>query len=756
MMDHESAGAGGLPEPQPPALVGSLLLADSARFPGGAAGPPPAPWVAPSASTAAAFSPLDLLKALRRRPWIAFGLSTLCAALAGAVTWYMMPLPKYSAVALLHVDSNQPRLVMRTAESNVDLNTFQRTQTTLIKSLPVLNAALKQRGVGQLKAVAQQEDPVTWLDENLQVGSVSEIIRISFDAEDPQTPALLVNAVTDAYLQVIVNKSAEDRRQRLAMLQTLYDDYQVSLRDSRKKLKDLAESLGSNDQETISKFHQMAMARQGDMEKELRAYEADLRRVTAEAEILRSKLAARPAPGPRLEPAVPSVQEMLAALVRDDPLVQRIDAELAEKEQILARARGIPRNPGSDPTVRVVEADVGRLRHARADRVAALVPQAHRERTRPAAALPRDEKAEALEELEDRIAVLMNLRDSLSAQVERQSASVQKISTDAFRAEEIKDEILHADSAAKSIGAEIESLKIELKAPPRIQTLQRAEVPKTRESSRKLKMTGGAAAGAFALVLVGLALTEYRARRIDSIDDVARGVGVCIVGTLPAHPSRVPARLGEADHLQRDMLIEAADAARMMLVHASRTESLRAVMITSAVEGEGKTSTASHLAASLARAGYRTVLVDCDLRRPSIHRLFNQAVTPGVCELLRHEVGVDDTLRSSEADGLWILPAGRCDDAALGSLARSGLRPVLQRLREQFAFVVVDSSPILPVADALQVAQDVDGVILSVLRDVSRLPQVQAASVRLASLGVRTLGAVVVGTTSPEYRSSYG
>ena len=69
----------------------------------------------------------------------------------------------------------------------------------------------------------------------------------------------------------------------------------------------------------------------------------------------------------------------------------------------------------------------------------------------------------------------------------------------------------------------------------------------------------------------------------------------------------------------------------------------------------------------------------------------------------------------------------------------------MEQLRKQYDFIILDSSPVLPVTDALILGQHVDGVILSVLRDVSRAPQIQAAYQRLARLGIRTLGAVVLG-----------
>src|SRR5690606_4466787 len=119
----------------------------------------------------------------------------------------------------------------------------------------------------------------------------------------------------------------------------------------------------------------------------------------------------------------------------------------------------------------------------------------------------------------------------------------------------------------------------------------------------------------------------------------------------------------------------------------------------------GKTTVTCHLGNSMARAGRRTVLIDCDIRQPAVHEIFSLPLTPGLCEVLRGECDLDDVVRRVEPDGLWVVPAGEIDQAALHSLAKDGLQPIFQRLREEFDFVLADSSPILPVTDGLLVAQ---------------------------------------------------
>ena len=182
-----------------------------------------------------------------------------------------------------------------------------------------------------------------------------------------------------------------------------------------------------------------------------------------------------------------------------------------------------------------------------------------------------------------------------------------------------------------------------------------------------------------------------------------------------------------------------------MLLHAARTEKLHTVMVTSALGGEGKTSLASQLAASLARAWRKTLLIDGDLRNPAAHKLFDVPQEPGFCEVLRGEAAVNDSVRPTSLSRLWIMPAGQWDAHAVQALAQENVHDLFEQLKQQYDFIVVDSSPVLPVADALLLGQHVDGVLLSVLRDVSRTPAVYAAQQRLNNLSIRTLGAVVIG-----------
>jgi capsular exopolysaccharide synthesis family protein len=255
----------------------------------------------------------------------------------------------------------------------------------------------------------------------------------------------------------------------------------------------------------------------------------------------------------------------------------------------------------------------------------------------------------------------------------------------------------------------------------------------------------------FGLLLLGVAFLEYRVRRVNAVEEVVQGLGLPLVGTLPALPARarrpLSATANEKDLFWQNRVNEAVDAIRTLLLHAARSEPLQVVMVTSAAGGEGKTSVASHLAASLARAWRKTLLVDGDLRNPVAHTLFELPLEPGLSEVLRGEVSLADTIRPTPLSRLWLMPAGNWDSHAVQALAQEGVKGQFAQLKQQYDFIIVDSCPVLPVADSLLLGQHVDAVVFSILCDVSRMPSIHAAQQKLTALGIRTLGAVVIGAS---------
>ena len=212
-----------------------------------------------------------------------------------------------------------------------------------------------------------------------------------------------------------------------------------------------------------------------------------------------------------------------------------------------------------------------------------------------------------------------------------------------------------------------------------------------------------------------------------------------MVGAVPAVANleqQVIGASGQPD-LEGQPVLESIDAIRTLLLCDSQRLATRVVLVTSAASGEGKTTLASHLASSLARAGRKTLLIDGDLRSPAVHQLFEVPMQPGLSEVLLSEVDLEDGVQETTLPGLTVMPAGQWDREVLQALARGGMEGIFEKLREAFDFIIMDSHPVLNATDTLLLAQQSDAVILAVLKGVSQSPRVYAAAQRLNEVGAR-------------------
>lgn len=694
---------------------------------------------------ASGLDPVALLKALRRRWPLALCAGFLVGGVLAMATYFLVPPAKYTARAMLHVNSTQPRILLKVGENESDYMAYQRTQLALLKSRLVLGTALKDPEVAKLEIVAQKVDPIEWLEKELQVdfASGSEILRISINGEKPREPMLLVNAVTQAYMDEIVDVETKQRRERYDLLKETWNRYQENLKEKRKELKRLTELAGSDDKKTIANIHQHELDRLGRAEDELARVQSELRSLRVEQEVKQENVVHAT---PIITPA------MIEDAIGRDPSIESLKVREAAAQKAIDRVYHIVRNK-SDPSLKKYRDDLESARTAilaQRRKLYPIVQQQLQEMGRE-----NDDSNEAL--IPHRISILSKLETVLASDVKRlseRSLSITQNSVDLFS---VQEEIANADEVARTIGKEVEALTVELQAPPRIRLLEKAELPHTKDEIRQIKMAGIAGCGAFALALFGVSFWEFRSRRVDSAADVIKSLGMNLFGTLPSLPQRSRGfGSGELQSVRwRSMLVESVDAARTTLLHVSRTESVRVVMVASALSGEGKTSLSSHLATSLARAGRRTLLIDGDMRRPSAHELFDQPCVPGLSEVLRDEIDIADAVQPTAATGLSLLPAGLSDSESMQALACRDLRAMFDQLKEHYDFIVVDSSPVLPVADALLIGQHVDAVLFSIMRDVSRIPKVQEAYDRLSRLGIRMLGAIVTGERSDHYGSKY-
>jgi capsular exopolysaccharide synthesis family protein len=204
--------------------------------------------------------------------------------------------------------------------------------------------------------------------------------------------------------------------------------------------------------------------------------------------------------------------------------------------------------------------------------------------------------------------------------------------------------------------------------------------------------------------------------------------------TLPAGSAVVDAETYEPASAEAVTLTEPRSlAAEQFRVLRYRLEGLaaggvRALAFTSAQTGEGKTSTIVNGAVALARGGKnRVVLVDADLRRPSVARMMGLNASAGLCDVVAGKTPLGNCLWRFGGDELFVLPAGQVPEDICNTLYDSRITSVLQELKQRFDFVLVDTPPVLPLADAPTLCRALDGAVLVVRAGVTSLEVVAAA-----------------------------
>ncbi|MBI1915853.1 MAG: polysaccharide biosynthesis tyrosine autokinase, partial [Planctomycetes bacterium] len=704
----------------------------------------PLPVTPPAALGAGA-----VVQALRRRWFLALTVATLSVTAAAGAAWVFLK-PACTVRSYLLVASTPPKIAFKTTdnegEGRNDFASYQKTQAALVKSRLVLTTALRKPQIAELSVVREQPDAIEWLEKELRVDNLpgTELLEISIKGDRPEELTALVNEITKAYIGEIVEKEKNKRADRLKKLQDIYAKAENNLRRTRLTLKEWAETAGSGDDKTLTIKQQFALEQLNTAKKDLMQYASERKRLQAELP-KGPDLAKAPRP---LSPPDQFVDEMLWK----DPTVAHQLQRIALLEEKVEKNKERSALGKDDPILAAPLRELGSLKQALDARRKSLVETLTKQQARRAA----EEANAAVARTKERIRVLEELEQGLTIEVGNLSAETRQINKSSLEISSLRDAITKDEVLSHKIADEMEALKVEIEAPSRVTPLEEASVSWVGAEKKRMMGLGAGIFAALALSLFGVTWTELRARRVTRAQDVDQ-LGVRLVGSIPyldKHKAqrRLAAVLDMPDPVAEKIMTESIDTVRTMLLHLARVESLRVVMVTSALSGEGKTSVASHLAASLARAGRKTLLIDCDLRKPAAHHSFNLPMGPGFSALLKGTADLGDVIQVTSVEGLSLIPAGLCDAGALRALAQDGARQVFDRLRVEFDFIIVDSSPVLPVVDSLLLAQHTDAVLFSLLRDVSRLPAAQAALKKLEALGVRLLGAVVSGT---EHEAGY-
>jgi succinoglycan biosynthesis transport protein ExoP len=193
----------------------------------------------------------------------------------------------------------------------------------------------------------------------------------------------------------------------------------------------------------------------------------------------------------------------------------------------------------------------------------------------------------------------------------------------------------------------------------------------------------------------------------------------------------------------RSASAEAYRTLRTNLIFSQSVRSLRTIVVTSASPGEGKTTTAANLAVSFAQYGMRVLLVDCDLRRSRLHKVFDIGREPGITEMVLGREEPEAVTRETNTTGLYVIPSGVLPPNPSELLGGERMRKCLTALSEAFDLIILDTPPLLAASDGAILATLSDGVVLVLRAGATESEAAQQAIQQLSAVGARIVGAVL-------------
>src|SRR5471030_437302 len=207
----------------------------------------------------------------------------------------------------------------------------------------------------------------------------------------------------------------------------------------------------------------------------------------------------------------------------------------------------------------------------------------------------------------------------------------------------------------------------------------------------------------------------------------------------------------------RSVEAEAYRTLRTNIQYSSIDKEIKSIVVTSACPMEGKSTVSGNLALAFAQNGKKVIIVDCDLRKPSIHRKFNISNLCGLSEVMIGKETLDNAIQKYKSN-LHILPSGKIPPNPAEMINSTTMSNLLEELKVEYDIVIIDSSPLEAVTDSQILSTKVDGTILVLKAGVSKIESVKEAKNLLNKVGANIIGLVInqISKSKKNYDYYYG
>lgn len=697
------------------------------------------------------FNLLRYWQVLARWRW----LIASCVAVAmvvGVIVTLLMP-PIYRATATVEIDREAPKVVDNGSVQPTqvfDNEQFYQTQYGLLKSRSLaervvasLNLAddptfLRQTGgdAGQTDAAnraARERRAADQVLKGLTINPVrtSQLVQVSYRSPSPTIAAKIANAVSDNFITANLQRRFQASAYARQFLEGRINQIRQKLEDS---------------------------------ERELVAYAASHEIINL-SETQNAAASAGETPPPPTQQSLPAADLAAMDSALQEAKNQRIQAEQHWRQAQSTSGLGLPEILQS-PTVQVLQQNRAALQADYQDKLSIFKPDY------PAMIEIRAKMAEIDREIAANVATVkqsvraqyqmaLNQENSLAAQVGRLKGDVLDLNNRSIQYNIIQREVdtdrtlydgllqrYKEVGVAGAVGAN------------NISIIDRARAPTVPFQPRPFFNIG--VAGLAGLILGALLAfgIEQVDETIKSPEDIESKLGLPLLGAIPMLAKAGAPTKALTD--PRSPLSEAYHSLRTALQFSTPDGAPRSLLVTSAGPGEGKSTTAIALAQAFARLGHKVLLIDADLRNPSLHRQFPSQRTEGLSNVLTGAADLARTVQATPHPNFALLTSGPVPPNPAELLSGRKMKQLLAAASRQFDLIVVDGPPIMGLADAPLLANAVDATTLVIEAGATRQGLIRTAVRRLQSGGAQLLGGVLTkfdvrkATSSYGYGSTYG
>jgi polysaccharide biosynthesis transport protein len=604
-----------------------------------------------------------------------------------------------------------------------------KTQVGLIKSSAILANVLAKEEVQHTQTMRDTRSQYTYIMNNLgaTVGKDDNIITLTFDSPYPKEAQAILQAVIDSY----AGHHTKESRAAVFKFEQYKADKKLELAAKQKELLDFIEANG-----------QLSFAG-GDKTNAVTQRLTTLLDALGQADLdlINAKSAYDSAVGKLNDPT--KLRNMVEYLRSTGMSISTDSNEMALRGQLMAmeaQAEELNRRFLPDhPSVRASQATIASLR--------ARIGE-----------MDRNLADTYLVAMEQKVNAAKNRKAQLQASYDEQNQLAMAQNKLAGHYKIIADDVKRLADAVDNADAQIGKLRAtESVGVPVVQEFDKpsnAEGNVVRPDQRMLLFQG---------LLIGLVLgcvaalvRDYTDQGLRSGEEITETLGVSLLGSVPhmAGPPNPMAQGRKVDLEPASDVAETYRTIRTAVFFGTPDRESRTILVTSPAPGDGKSTFTSNLAIAMAQTGKRVLLVDCDFRRPVQHRIFECRPGVGLSSVLAGHESLDKAIQNTGIAGLDILPAGPVPSNPSEILNSQSFNEVLEELSVRYEHVVIDSPPVMAVADS-RILAAMCSVTILVLRAESTTRKAALHTRRaLQSVGAAILGVVV--NDVPRARDRYG